>query len=209
MYVLVFPAIQRDNERRVDEANIRAVENAQAFQERIDQHINDLDESELLIAELKIDINTWAERFDLQERTNRVLHAYSLLGDERYQDAVDMAEGISTSGLAFDIIEMAENINVIAYPRLARIYYDEGVQADRERDYVKAMVDFEKSFRYVDEEVDYFRNLLYYLAFVYVQNGENIVQARDYLNIIIERYPNFQPRTVATLLNDVLRLLEE
>jgi tetratricopeptide (TPR) repeat protein len=203
LYVLIYPAIQKENDRRLDEASQRIAENTQASEERINRLTNDLNESDQLINELRNELTNSNANFDAQERTNRVLNAHNLLIEGRLQEAVDMLNGVSTNGLASDIIEKAEEIPLQAYPLLARQYYDDGVAADRVQDYAKALVDFEKSLRYIDEEADYYRNLIYYLAWQYAQNESTLLQSLDYLHYLTAEHPNFNTRDVNRLLQDV------
>jgi tetratricopeptide (TPR) repeat protein len=192
LYVLVFPAIQRENERRVDEIQASIAANAQAYQDRIEQQQKDLEDSDQLILDLKEEITGLLTRIDVQERTNRVLNAYGMLAEGRLQEAVDMmANGVGTSGLASDVIEKALSINSTAFPKLAQQYYDEGRNAYAGNDHDKALVDFEKSFLYVDGAAPYMPNLLHYLAMLYARDENKLIQASDYLTIIMEDYDTF------------------
>jgi tetratricopeptide (TPR) repeat protein len=207
LYVLVFPAIERENERKLDEMQNRMTENAMVYQEKIERYIHDLNTNEERINDHKNDIADLEERLDIQERTNRVLTAYNILADQRMQDAVDMADGLDTTGLAFDIVEKAAIIYEIAYPLLAKQYYDDGVAAHDQNDHAKAMVDFEKSLRYAADDASYLPDVLLNLAHIYYQDfpgdKERLVAAMEYLTILKEDYPNFSTQNVNRYFTDI------
>jgi tetratricopeptide (TPR) repeat protein len=205
LYVLAFPAIQDANERRVEEANNRLNENALSYQDRLDRQTQEIAEILGFNNELKDDVRDLEVRLDTRERTNRVLTAYIMVQESRHQDAVDMTEGLDTSGLPSDIIEKRATIDIIAFPLLAQQYYDAGRRAfDTDGDFAKALVDFEKAYRYVDTETAaYMPDLLFYLARLYARNESTYIQAYDYLTVLRERYPNFNRNGVTSLYNEV------
>jgi tetratricopeptide (TPR) repeat protein len=209
LLVLVFPAMQKGSEGRLEEAQARLAESDLRTIEWIDKHYQAVEDGNHLIDALKKEINEWEIRVDIQERTNRVLNAYNLLTENRVQEAVDLTDGLNHSGLASDIIEKAEGVKAVAFPLLAREFYDAGVNAyDRDNDRVKALNDFEKSLRYISGDANYFRNLLYYLALLYAEDTEMLTQALDYLRILQDEHPDFNRNRVTQLINEVEAAME-
>jgi tetratricopeptide (TPR) repeat protein len=204
LYVLVFPAMERDAARALEESERGTVEARLALEDRVEKLQLEVDRAYELVEEFKERETNLNAQLNVQERTNRVLNAYGLMEEDRLQEAVDIIDGISTSGLASDIIEKAAEIRIVAYPLLARQYYDEGVRAhDQDSDFAKALADFERAYRYAQDGFTNMQQLLYYLATLYAKDDDMLIKALDFISMLQERYPNFNTTQVSNLKAEV------
>ena len=68
--------------------------------------------------------------------------------------------------------------------RLADIYYDEGKEAYKKKDYTVAIEKFAKAYQYYKDD----ENIIYYLANSYYDNGD-IEKAKEKYDLIISNFP--------------------
>ena len=192
LYVLVFPSLTREDGADTAGGQPQIGEESSAYGEEMGELLDEISKlnSEIALMQTKIEDREYEN--DILDRINKVLLANDYFKDGRYQDAIDVMNNIGKAGLPADILQTAENIVSTALPQLAKQYYDDGVQAhDKDNDNDKALVDFEKSKRYMESSSPYYDNLLYYLGLLYVQNGNRNEQALNMFKELSNRNPEY------------------
>ncbi|MDR1664606.1 MAG: tetratricopeptide repeat protein [Clostridiales bacterium] len=191
VYVLVIPALTREKDLEIESYRTLMESVRSDLTAQVDLKTADINENEKTISQLETDMEDLEGRYDVLERTNLVLFAYGLIADAKFQEAVDTIAGIDITRLPADIVQKAKDVNTIAYPQLAQLYFDEGRSAYDDDDFIKATVEFEKTRKYANEETPFRNDLLYYLGMLYVQDESKVGQGLQYLQDLVAEYPQY------------------
>lgn len=192
LYVLVMPAITREHDKQLEEYQGLLASSAQQYESQLEALNLELVARDNQIDTMGAEVDNWIDRYEMQERTNKVLIAHGFLTDAKYQEAVDYIADVDTNGLAYDIVEKAESINLIAYPKLAQQYYEQGSKAYDAKDYAKALVDLERAYLYVADGATIYPDVLYYLGLTYALEEETSEDARELLGKLVNDYPRYR-----------------
>jgi TolA-binding protein len=194
LYVLVLPAIYRDNNNRIVAEQMSHAQAAAELNEKIDGLSEDIEGLTGDIAMLNRDISDLERQLHFEERVNQVLTAYRFFSENEMQTAVNELNGLSTAGLPPDIIEIEQQILSVAYPRLATQYAAEGVAAYNARDLDLARERLSLVLRYAAEDAIQRADALYFLGIIYMEsdNADEDDIAREYFLALIENFPGYR-----------------
>jgi tetratricopeptide (TPR) repeat protein len=172
MYVLVFPALNRNRATQVEAAMAQLAVVEQTHDETLEERDQAISALEVRITNYEAREQELADELDRQARSLQILAASDLLRDGRLREAVDALGIIETDDLATDIAERAHEIRWVAYPQLAQQYFNEGFAAYSVRDFEKARVDFERAYRYAQhtEDRNLYGEIIYYLGWTFSQD---------------------------------------
>ncbi len=208
-YFLLMPAVRTESEQVQEQLQLEAIGKEQDFLKQIKEKSDQITGLETSINDLEENAEAENERYEILLNTNRVYQAYIMYTDGKLQEAVDFAGGINLIGQPPDIIERHQSILTLAYPQLAKIYFDEGTEAYNDDDYAKARVDFEKAYFYVLDDASYMNDLIYRMGYTYAQDESTKEQAIEFLNAYLDAYANISSSRRNTVRNLLADLTEE
>jgi len=191
MYVLVFPALGRNWTNQIEDARAQLISAEQAQEALLEEKDREISELQGMIEQYSAGAEEWAERYGALERTFQILNAFDLLQEDRLQEAADALGGVSTEGLAPDIVERANEIRAVAYPPLAQQFYSEGFAIYHDRDFERARVLFERAYHYarhIDDPTLY-SNILYYLGWTFSWDID-LDRSINYFNRLLDEFPD-------------------
>jgi len=203
VYFLFLPAITRDHEGELARTAQEVVQAEEAHQEAIQAIMEEKSGLETTIIEREAVIQTMQQAAELQDRINSVHQAHWLYQEDQLQDAIAILDNLNTDGLPFDILSRIEAIYEGSYPRLATLYFNEGQAAFNAEDYAKALVDLERTFRFMAEDTsNQWRELLFMLGSLYYRT-ERFNDALEKLTPLRDNFPNHRPQTVRNMFNSI------
>ena len=192
MFVLVNPALARNQANQIEDMQSRLNQAEQAHEAVLEEMGEEIAELHGQISEHAESARYWAEQYDNLGRSVQILNAYELLREDRLREAVDSLANIGAEGLLPDIADRFYEIRAVAFPRLARQYFDEGFAAYHARpaDFGKARVDFERAYRYAQHLYDdpLLGDILYYLGWTFSQDIDMDL-AIHYFERLLEEFP--------------------
>ena len=201
MYILFYPAINRqhENQLQVYRNNVTAAEEAREADAA--QHAEAIAEKDELLHQQSLELSAWEDRYDLQDRIIRFHRADNLFRDAQFLEAVNILDGLDTTGMPHDIVERVEFIYEDAYPRLGTLFVNEGLAAFNAGDYYKALVDLELALRFrATHRPQYF---LFALGTLYSRDEARHAEARELLYELRERFPNHRPQATRNLIDSL------
>jgi len=203
MYIMFYPAIDRQHENQLQVYRNRASEAQQARENDAEQHeMAQLAMGEELLLQ-GMEIDAWEARYDLSDRTIRFHQADILFRENQFLEAIERLDNIDMAGLPRDLIDRAEFIREDAYPRLGVQFLNEGLAAFNASDYYKALVDLELAHRFMSPTAARRNEFLYALATLYARDEARHAEARVLLDELTASFPNFRPQRTRTIIDSL------
>jgi len=201
VYVLLFPALHRQNESQIQDYRNRLTAAADARNEDAARHTTEINEMNQMLEDQRTEIHIWEAHYDRHDRIIRFHQAENLYRDGQLLEAVNRLETIDMAGLPPDLIERAEAIQSSAFPTLSAQFIADGLQAFNVNDYPKALVDFDTALRFMTPESPRTAPFLFALGSVlYTEDITRHEEAYEVLSELRQRFPNHAPlRTNAML----------
>ena len=193
MYILFYPAIDRQHESQLQVYRNRLTEADDAREADAERHAQDLIEVERQAQIIETEISAWEARYDLADRNIRFHQADNLFRDGQLLEAIERLDNIDMTGFPRDLIERAEYIREDAYPRLGTQFVNEGIAAFNTGDYYKALVDLELALRFMPPTAARRAEFLFALSSLYYRDEARHAEARELLEELTERFPNHAP----------------
>jgi len=193
MYILFYPAIDRQHDNQLQEYRGRLNEAAETREADAELHAQELLEMQALAELQSAEVAAWEARYDLADRVIRFHQTDNLFRDGQFLEAIERLDNIDMTGMPRDIIERAEYIREDAYPRLGVLFVTEGLAAFNANDYYKALVDLELALRFMPPTAARRAEFLFALGTLYYRDEERHAEARVILEELTERFPNHAP----------------
>ncbi|MCL2528090.1 MAG: tetratricopeptide repeat protein [Defluviitaleaceae bacterium] len=195
VYVLLFPAIHRQNESQILDYRNRLTEVSNARQEDAQRHTQEIDEMNEILEHQRTEIDTLESLYERQDRIIRFNQIENLYRNGQLLEAVNQLENIDMTGLPPDLMERAEAIEASAFPTLSAQFIAEGIAAFNANDFLKALVDFETALRFMTPDSPRSSTFLFALGSVYAEDETRHAEARELLEELQQRFPNYRPLT--------------
>mgnify|MGYP000989620931 CR=1 FL=1 len=125
---------------------------------------------------------------EIQEAKINLQGAQDLFAKREWVEAADKLNNINKDFITDETREEYEELVGAVYPRAGEELYNQGYRKYQSKEYVEAIELFEKSYSYAKEE-RYTDNVLYMIGRSY-EAQENMEQAKQYYNSVIENYPD-------------------
>ena len=203
MYFLMYPAIQRNHENELAALERQQTHYEEVHREQIDALAIEKDEMQSVINDRDETIAALLSDAELQGRINLIHQAYRFYQDDQLRDAVDVLTDLDTTSIPFDIRNIMDMVLNNAYPRLAIMYYNDGIAAFNANDFYKALVDLEMAFTFFTPDTsNQWRELLFHLGTLYYRDGR-LVEARELLLPLREEFPNHRPLDTGRMLTSI------
>ena len=202
LYFLFIPAVEREHDTAMQIERNRfdaAVTDHQRELIAINESIEDLEDQ---IEDHEQEIQRLENINDLQDRQIRVHHAYRLFLDEQLRIAVDIIDGLDTTGFPNNLIYLMGEIREGAYPVLGEEYYAQGLEAFNAEDYMMAIQHLEAAFYFLDEEATQWNELLFMLSSIYY-SLDRFEEAVEHLLWLQEYFPNFRAAAIGNILDSI------
>ncbi|MCL2377825.1 MAG: hypothetical protein FWC77_01730 [Defluviitaleaceae bacterium] len=200
MYILFYPAIDRQHENQLQVYRNRLSEADAAREADAEMHDEALQEIQAGVLLQDEEIQAWEARYDLADRTIRFHQADNLFRDGQFLETIERLDNIDMTGLPRDLIDRAEFIREDAYPRLGTQFVNEGINAFNTGDYYKALVDLEQALRFMSPTAARRAEFLFALGSLYYRDEARHSEARVILEELSTHFPNHAPiRTRAML----------
>jgi len=193
VYVLLFPALHRQNEAQIADHRARLTAALDARDEDARSHAAEIEEMEQRLIEINADLDIWEYNDYLQDRIIRFHQADFRFRDGHLLDAVNMIENIDMTGLPPDLIERREAIEASAFPTLSAQFVSEGISAFNANDFYKALVDIETALRFMTPESPRTAAFLWALGSLYAQDEDRHEEAREILYELRDSFPFHSP----------------
>ena len=203
VYLLLFPAFQSEHDRNIALMDQRMAQAAEAHQEEMEQIRAEKDALEAMIANREDVIQNFEEAAELQARINAVYTAHMLYQDNQLQEAIDLLDGLDTTGMDSQTLNRIDAIREGAYPRLATIYFNAGRSAFTANDFSLALVQYELALRFMAEGVNnQWRDLWFDLGSIYYED-DRLEEALALLEQLRDNFPNHRPQATTRMLRSI------
>jgi len=194
VYVLLFPALHRQNEQDIQHYRNRLSDAADAREEDAQRHAEDIQAMEQSLEDMRAEIDALDVEFYRQDRIIRFNQIENLYRDGQLLETIDRLDTIDMTGLPPDLVERAEVIRGSAYPVLAAQFMNDGTRAFDASDYYKALVDLEMAVRFMTEDSPRPAAFLFALGTLYSEDDARHPEARVLLEELRDRFPNHRPQ---------------
>jgi tetratricopeptide (TPR) repeat protein len=188
-YILIMPARIAEKDSIINNLNTSHNEERTELQTQLTEVKSDNERTKTDLLALEDNYKQLESEYSLILTEQKITSTEKQVAEGLYQEAVDSAAAIDTSGLPSDYIERIENIRVTAYPQLVSKYYADGRRFFDTRDYESAQSQLENALRYITPEDMVADEVLFYLGRI-AQLAEDVDMARQYYERILNDYPN-------------------
>jgi len=200
MYIMFYPAIERQHENQLQEYRTRVREANEAREADAEMHTQALDDMQAQAEAQGEVIQEWEARYNLADRIIRFHQADNFFRDGQFLVAIERLDAIDMNGLPRDLIEREAFIREDAYPRLATQFVNEGLAAFAASDYYKALVDLELAHRFMAPTAPRRNEFLVALGYLYSRDEAHHAEARALLEESLEYFPHHRPQFVNQIL---------
>jgi tetratricopeptide (TPR) repeat protein len=207
-HYLMIPAFEQEAVQQREALELNAIAGEQKSQQELKEKNDEIDGLNTTITELNDEITEVNARLEIQLNTNRILQAYNMYTDGRYQEAVDMADNLIVTDQPPDIVERHQSIFTGAYPQLAELYFASGDAAFQKEDYAAALPELQKCEKYMAEDNSKMGWLIYRLGRCYYENEATRDLAVEYLTEYTTN-PNYSRQGYIDTAKRLLRNLQE
>jgi len=207
VYVLLFPALHRQNELQIGEYRQRLTDADAARAEDAERHADAIAAMQEDMDVLGEDMDRLNTELDRQDNIIRFHNMYNQYRDGYLREAIDSMDNIEVSDLPPDLRDRAEAMREQAYPVLANQYMSTGLTAFNAGDYLLALVQLETALRFMTEDSPRPNTFLWAMGNLYAQDEARHAEAREFLYELRDRFPNYRPQgrnqVIATLTDEV------
>jgi len=193
VYVLLFPALHRQNEQQFQEYRSRLAAAADLRNADAQQHAEAIEEIEQGLTAQRETIDMHLAELDRQDNIIRFHQAENLSRDGYLREAIDSLENIIIEDLPPDLRGRAADMREDIYPILFILHRDAGIAAYNASDYLLALNEFEIALRFETEDSPRTATFLYSLGELYSRDEARHADARALLTELRERFPNYRP----------------
>ncbi|MCL2570859.1 MAG: tetratricopeptide repeat protein [Defluviitaleaceae bacterium] len=195
VYVLLFPALHRQNESQIQTYRDRLSDARDARDEDARQHEATMEEMNSNLEEMRQSLDEWEALYDIQDRMIRFQHIENLYRDGQLLEAINRLDELDMTDMSLEIASRADAIRASAYPVLSTQFMNEGIAAFNANDFYKALVDLEMAVRFMTEDSPRPAAFLMALGRLYTEDETRHAEARELFEELQARFPNHMPLT--------------
>jgi len=203
MYIMFYPAIDRQHENQLQayRTSLNEAENARIADAEV--HIAELAEKDSHIQAQEGLLEQWEAQYERADRIIRFMQADNLFRDDQLLEAIERLDVIDMEGLPRDLVDRDIEIRENAYPRLGTQFVNEGLSAFNTGDYYKALVDLELALRFMPPTAARRAEFLLALGTLYARDEARHPEARVLLEELVAEFPNHRPQHTGSLLDSL------
>lgn len=188
MFILIIPGIVDTKQGEIDtlKNDFNTMQSSYSeLKTNTEQQISSLEEEN---KNLKIQVDDFTQKVDIQNRVDKIDNASSLYSDGNTKESADALLSMNVTGLPDDAVEKYNNLKQKVLPQAAKNQYNSGKREYDKKNYEEAKGLLSSCLLYAGDVPVTKYNAMYYLGRIAVNEGDN-EKAKEYLQQVSDNHP--------------------